>query len=649
MYRIRSSSGEEAVFKTLEEFNAAVRSGIITAEDEIFHSRANKWLDVGSHPHYRSALGWDENGNGTGPRPTAPGTAKPTLSPFGVQAPPPSLSKPARQHSGQRPAIGVSAPRPAITDNPNLPGLTNSGSRPALTEARPALNTPAAAPKLTSPSAPSAIATSSPPATKPVTVPQSDAAQPAAPATDLAAAPVAPTPAPKPRKSKELLFLDVGLPKPKTPPKPDPLDDALLVSHGGLESTVGNSNGHGTIIEDRAPVAVPPAPAPVPEKAASKPAENGANVWTPTLDRSPFSNLAVEPSVPKPRPQVHADLDVEAPLVEPVQPPTPIHHRPEKSKMGLLAGGVGAFALLGIVAFVWKPWASNGEAAAPTTVATAAAGPGTTTGDKQANGSQLVQTANAQTTPATSKTAAAAPGAGDKSVPAPGDSSHSDEIVAAVRPDFRSAKLDMSAPDVEVGPITSGGAGVAPSELTRRYGAVATMVRQDLYNKLMAAGFIRIFSASRLSSSEGITDASTAWIAGSEAIAQYRTRIAKIEKAYEDSVLASQRSGKWEPNELRAWAGRTSFVEPADLTQASDLMFKQVTDVLVLLSKQNGEFEVKGGAFAFKDPNAKQEYNAKRIWIAQRMESWSSTPETARPLTVTQILKALGDGLPGVQ
>ena len=165
----------------------------------------------------------------------------------------------------------------------------------------------------------------------------------------------------------------------------------------------------------------------------------------------------------------------------------------------------------------------------------------------------------------------------------------------------------------------------------------------------MAAGFIRIFSASRLSSSEGITGAASAWSAGSEAIAQYRTRISRIEKAYDDSVLASQRSGKWPPNELRAWAGRTSYLEPTDLTQASDLMFKQVNDLLALLDKEQGQFEVKGGAFAFKDLNAKQEYNAKRIWIAQRMESWSSTPESARPLTVTQILKALGDGLPGVQ
>ncbi|HSE67822.1 MAG TPA: hypothetical protein VLB12_12625, partial [Gemmatimonadales bacterium] len=540
---------------------------------------------------------------------------------------------------------------------------TNSESRPGLTQARPALNTPAAAPKLTSPSAPTAVATTSPAVTEPVAGPQSEALQAATPA----AAPVAPTPPAKPRKSKELLFLDVGLPKPKTPPRPDPLDAELFGPRGGHESTLGSSNGHGTITEDRAPVSAPPAPAPVQEKAApvqekaapvqeraaptrekaaSKPVENGSNVWTPTLDRTPFSNLAVPPSVPKPRPQAQVDLGVEAPPVELVAAPAPIHHRAEKSRMGLVAGGVGAFALLGIVAFVWKPWASNGtpEAAAPTTVATAA--------DKAANGSQLVHPAGAQSVPNTGSPVAGTaqnPPATDKPGSALVDSAKSDQIVAAVRPDFRAAKLDMSAPDVELSAITSGGSGVSPSELTRRYGVAASAARQELGSKLMAAGFIRIFSASRLSSSEGVTDVASAWSAGSEAISQYRTRITRIEKAYDDSVLASQRAGKWPPNELRAWAGRTSYVEPTDLAQASDLMFKQVSEVLYLLDKQQGQFEVKGGAFAFKDLNAKQEYNAKRIWIAQRMDSWSSTPETARPLTVTQILKALGDGLPGVQ
>lgn len=641
MYRIRSSSGEEAVFKTLEEFNAAVRSGIIAAEDEIFHSRANKWLDVRSHPHYRSALGLgEENGNGHAPRLTPPSSAKPTLSPFGVQAAPPSLSKPARQHSGQRPAIGT-APRPDLGDSQKQPALTSSGARPALTQARPALNGPATAPKPTIPPTPAAAATNSSMAAEPVAAPQSSQPQAAAPA----AAPAEPAAPPKPKKSKELLFLDVELPKPKPAPKPDPAQDEFLIAGDGIDSPI-RTNGHRTM-NDSAPVEVLPRPELAQDKKASaKPAENGGNVWTPTLDRTPFSNIAVQPSVPKPR--THVDLEVEAPRVEPAQPPAPIHQRPEKSKIGFMAGGVGALALLGVVAF-WKPWASNGSKTAVTTVATAA-DPATTAG-KPANGSQLVQTGSAQSTPNTGKPGAQQnPAAGaDKPIPAPVDSGQSEQIVAAVRPDFRSAKLDMSAPSVEVAAITSGGSGVAPSELTRRYGAAATAVREDLYSKLMAAGFIRIFSASRLSTSEGITDAASAWSAGSEAIAQYRTRITRIEKAYDDSVLASQRSGKWPSNEMRAWAGRTSFVEPTDLTQASDLMFKQVNELLALLDKQHGQFEVKGGAFAFKDLNAKQEYNAKRIWIAQRMDSWSSTPESARPLTVTQVLKALGDGLPGVQ
>jgi hypothetical protein len=475
-------------------------------------------------------------------------------------------------------------------------------------------------------------------AAEPVAAPPSSQPQAVAPS-----APAEPAPPPKPKKSKELLFLDVDLPKPKPAPKPQPAQDEFLIAGDGIDSSIRSTNGH-RAMNDSAPVEVLPRPELAQDKKAStKPAENGRSVWTPTLDRTPFSNIAVQPSVPKAR--AHVDLDVEAPQVEPAQPSAPIHQRPEKSKMGLVAGSVGFLALLGVVAF-WKPWASNGSNTAATTVATAA-NPATTVAGKPANGSQLVQTGSAQSTPNAGKPGAAA--GPDKPVPAPVDSGQSERIVAAVRPDFRSAKLDMSAPNVEVAAITSGGSGVAPSELTLHYGAAAKAAREDLYSKLMAAGFIRIFSASRLSSPEGITDAGSAWSAGAEAIAQYRTRISHIEKAYDDSVLASQRSGKWPPSELRTWAGRSSYVEPTDLTQASDLMFKQVNELLALLDKQHGQFEVKGGAFAFKDLTAKQEYKAKRIWIAQRMDSWSSTPESARPLTVTQILKALGDGLPGVQ
>ena len=304
---------------------------------------------------------------------------------------------------------------------------------------------------------------------------------------------------------------------------------------------------------------------------------------------------------------------------------------PEKGKTGLLLGGTGVVALLGLVAFVWKPWVpapqSTGQSATQTPVAAIPAPE-----QPAASTTTLVQTASAQTGPAPVKpiplgaTPVATQPATEKPVAQKVDSALEQEtIVAAVTPDFRSASIDMSAPRVEVA-MSNGGTGIAPSELTRRYNVAATAAKQDLYGKLMSAGFIRIFSASRLASADGLSSAQAAWSTGGEAIAQYRTRIAKIEKAYDDSVLASQRTGKWPAVEMRVWAGRTSYVEPSEMTSASDLMFRQVSDLLILLDGQQGQIEVKGGAFAFKDLQAKQDYNTKRIWIAQRMDSWSGTP-----------------------
>jgi hypothetical protein len=56
MYRIRSASGIEMTFASLEEFTAAVQRGGVSSSDQIYHSRADRWLDVKSHPHYRVAI-----------------------------------------------------------------------------------------------------------------------------------------------------------------------------------------------------------------------------------------------------------------------------------------------------------------------------------------------------------------------------------------------------------------------------------------------------------------------------------------------------------------------------------------------------------------------------------------------------------------
>ncbi len=56
MYRIEVASGEETVFRTLEELAVAIRNGVVTPRARIYHNASQKWLPIGLHPHYKKAL-----------------------------------------------------------------------------------------------------------------------------------------------------------------------------------------------------------------------------------------------------------------------------------------------------------------------------------------------------------------------------------------------------------------------------------------------------------------------------------------------------------------------------------------------------------------------------------------------------------------
>lgn len=55
MYRIRLTSGEETVFRSLEELALGIRSGVISAEAQIYHKRTDCWLPIHLNPDYRAA------------------------------------------------------------------------------------------------------------------------------------------------------------------------------------------------------------------------------------------------------------------------------------------------------------------------------------------------------------------------------------------------------------------------------------------------------------------------------------------------------------------------------------------------------------------------------------------------------------------
>jgi hypothetical protein len=68
MYRIRLSTGEEAVYRSAEELALAVASGVVSPPCEVFHNSAHRWLPIELHPDYRAVV--------TGKRPALASSGK---------------------------------------------------------------------------------------------------------------------------------------------------------------------------------------------------------------------------------------------------------------------------------------------------------------------------------------------------------------------------------------------------------------------------------------------------------------------------------------------------------------------------------------------------------------------------------------------
>jgi hypothetical protein len=86
MYRIRLTSGEEAVYRSTEELALAISTGVVDPGAEVFHKAGNCWLPIKTHPDYRVMISGKQSA---------------------IPAPLPPLSR-----SGRRPAVPANpAPR----------------------------------------------------------------------------------------------------------------------------------------------------------------------------------------------------------------------------------------------------------------------------------------------------------------------------------------------------------------------------------------------------------------------------------------------------------------------------------------------------------------------------------------------------------
>lgn len=621
MYRIRSTSGTEQVFDSLEEFTVAVRRGYVAPEDEIFHQRANRWLGVNSHPHYRSAI------NYSGPL-TSDAVPEPEPpAPQPVSDPPPVSVPVVRGQVVQRPV--ASRPQPVPQQVPQ------TVFRPQLV-----VDDPEAFP---APAAPKAVPANPPiPTMKSKEIPFLDLGD-SGPISHQNAAPTAP-----PRSSG-----------PVTPPaqthKPEP---DYLVADTGLERPLRTSSGHRPPGDDLDLLF----DTPLSEAGPSSPAvsvsgtSHKAQVSARELDAiksKAVAGAAAKPAPPSTRRAEPEDLDIpgttllemslamspEASYLE-----APVESSGGRGTAGLMIGS-GAFVMLAAGALlVWRPWSSPSASidattrgpqtsgATTATVVPPAAGPASaTTGEPALTATLLGNTVDTATL--------------DDSTEVPTD----DRVIAAVRPSFMT-DLPVAEGDLDLGTQAAGepaSAGIAPGEFARRLEVAEKQARQELATR--TAGFRSVLAIDRLATLDGVTQSKAVWSGGADAIRQYRAKMARLEQVYEDSVMATQRFQHWSAADMRGWAMHQSLAEPAETSQSADLMFNQVIEGLDILASLDGQYTVKGSTIRFKNPSAGSRYLSVRSWIEQRMQSWSATPEAARPHTVNLIMQAIGDGLPAVE
>ena len=534
MYRIRSAFGVETTFASLEEFTGAVQRGGVSPEDQIYHSRADRWLDVKSHPHYRLAI---ENG-----QPRERSAAPASEPPHGRTQ---VMAKPMLR--GEEPSQPAGDGFLVMSSGLDSPLRTAGGSRATTqtpepkAEVRPH-DVVRVMPRVAVPPAPPPVANAPATAPPPEAPPAEVAPTVNRPAQVVPAAPIqkaAPQPAPA-------VHVEMKKPEPATPPAP-------------------------------APEPTPAAP-PVTRESSS------ADAWTSSSPEAPGHG----------------------------------------SRRPFLIGGAVAAVAAVVTLLIWRPW--TGDSTASIAAQTVSDAP-----------TPVRDTALQEFAAAVVAAAAAQP---PEPVKAP-----EPRVLAAVNPDLT---MDVTVPaaEVDLGSASSMNptARLSPSEIARRLTAAEAQARAGLDRSLGA--FSNLLTPSRLGTLEAVKATRATWVASGDVIRAYRATIARLESAYNDSLLVAQRAQKWPAAELRAWSARPSYSEPAETSQIADLMVDQVAEGLDLLIASGGQYQFKNGRIQFASASDAARYSIIQSWVSNRRQQWTAMPASTQPATIRLLLSAVGDGLP---
>ena len=596
MYRIRLVSGKEQIYPSIQELTAGVQRGEVTAEAEIYHQRSERWLSIESHPHFRMAL---EGG-------TATRTSRLKFT---------------------RPAspVATSGVRPTpVAQKPDQGDLEELNRLLVLLD-------PLPTPAQRAEPAPSIV--SSPPAltlVRPEPIPPADVSDESGQTfgTMLRLEDLEPPPSPE-KVDLAPVSLDVIR------------DERVLTDEADVAETIQT-------VEPIAAFEAEPAPSDLGLPVEIHLDELPVPMELERMELSTEVGFAAEPVVvPTAAVEVAgeememAELAVFAPTAAEVEyvESEPRHEAafavpPRRRARPMLF--VGAVALLAAVVFAFTSGGSDTDKSMVTPAsATVAVAPAVTVPEitspsgTPASNVGFPMPAPGKGTTSAAPTAAAAP-------------SRDSEAPAGLLPS--APMIDLSTGGTEL--VSAGSAAPSAgaktgSELARGYTRTYQNLENDFQGEMDRSGMVRLFSQTQLTTTDGLAGARRALDAAATAMQRYHARETTIEKAYQDSARALERSGAT-PADLRDWMTHTSLKESKEAADEGARLGGQIDAVFALLQAQAGRYKINGSTIHFEDADAGARYAELQGWITRRLEHWAGQPASSVPTTVQPLLEGIG-------
>ncbi|HSR90883.1 MAG TPA: hypothetical protein VLK88_06225 [Gemmatimonadales bacterium] len=164
-----------------------------------------------------------------------------------------------------------------------------------------------------------------------------------------------------------------------------------------------------------------------------------------------------------------------------------------------------------------------------------------------------------------------------------------------------------------------------PEELAVRRDLARDRQANALDQGISKLAFTRLFTPSRLSTSDSVRLTRRAIGPLRTILTQYRTSVAEIDITYQDSAERLGASGVWPVGALTSWKAAGPAGEDKEEVAQSDSLLGAIDRLFALLSEEDGKYQSNEESISFSNASAAADYDGIRNLI-EHLTEFDSTP-----------------------